>query len=948
MKITNIRILPEEETHITKHKKKHSKHSGGKAKKVLTWLLRATAVGVLLLTVMFIYFAKDLPDPNKLVSRTVPESTKIFSRDGQLIYEVHGEIKRTQVGLDQISPYLKQATVAVEDKDFYNNNGISIKGILRSMYKDVLALEKRQGGSTITQQFVKNAILTNEKRWSRKIKEIILSLEINAKFSKDDILKLYLNEIPYGKNAYGVEAASQTYFNKHAKDLTLAESAYIAAIPQAPTRYNPFGPNRQLLDDRKNLILRFMREQGYITVEQESQAKEEKVTFNKIKTGITAPHFVLYVQDYLAQKYGEKTLQEGGLKVYTTLDTHLQEIAEQSVKEGVEKSVKRNKNNNAALVAMNPKTGEILAMVGSKDYFADPEPAGCNPGKNCVFEPSFNVATSERQPGSSIKPYIYATAFNKQFKYAPASLIMDVVTNFGKFGNKDYIPKNYNFQQHGPLSMRQALAGSLNVPAVKTLALVGVDNAVQTLRDVGFTSPLSNCGLSLVLGGCEVKLLDHVAGYAVFANGGVRNEKTAILKVENKDGSVLEEYKPHPEQVVDPEAAYEIVSIMTDNNARSFIFGANSPLTLPGRPVGAKTGTTQNWRDGWTVGYTPSLVAGVWTGNNDGTLMRQGADGVVVAAPIWHQFMQEALKDTPSEDFPVPSGITKIEVDSLSGKLPTSYSPSTKTEVFADYALPTEQDNVHLPVVVDTRTNQPATNETPEEFKGTRVYTVLRSEKPDNPNWENPVIAWAQANGFEYPPNLGTIIAPSENQTVDISIVDPVDESTLPAEPFKVTVTAASKNSIARVELLIDGESLQSLSTTPFSFAVNKKLTGGSHTITAKAIDLAGNTATTSIQVTTDTTAGGLQIIDPLANSQVTLPINITARGAENLENNVNFYYQSGNTISFIGTGSPLSTQGRYEYTTTWQQIPAPGSYKIFAKSASGLQSPKISVTVSQ
>jgi len=808
-----------------------------------------------------LYYAKDLPDPNKLIDRIVPESTKIFARDGELLYEIHGEFKRDQVNLDEISTYLKNATVAIEDKDFYKHGGISLTGMARAVIVDVRNLNKSQGGSTITQQFVKKAILTDDKSWDRKIREIILAISIDSRFSKDEILKLYLNEIPYGRNTYGIEAASQSYFGKKAKDLSLAESAYLASIPQAPTRYNPLGPNRAALDNRKNTVLLAMKQQGYITEDEQKTASEEKVEFLPLSHGIKAPHFTLWVQDYLANKYGEKTLEEGGLKVYTTLNFKMQEIAEAAVKNGVEKTATKYNVGNAALVAIDPKTGQILAMVGGKDYFGDVLPEGCKPGKNCVFEPNVNVAVSQRQPGSSFKPYVYATAFKKEFKYSPASMLVDVVTNFGTFGGKDYIPRNYNEQSYGPLSMRKALAGSLNVPAVKTLALVGVGSATQTAHDLGITSPLADCGLSLVLGGCEVRLVDHVAAFSVIANGGVKNEKTPILKIEDKDGKIIEEFKSDPKEVLDPEAAYELISIMTDNDARSFVFGANSPLILPGWVVAAKTGTTQNWHDGWALGFTPSLAAGVWAGNNDGTLLKKGADGVFVAAPIWNEFMKNALKDTPAENFSRPSGIQQVVVDEVSGKLPTNATPNTKTEIFASYSVPESYDNVHIRAAIDILTGLPADALTPPERISYQLFNVLHSEKPENPSWEQPVIAWALAHGYSYPSaevsgGGASPSAPNTGQGPNVSFEQPVEGSVIFSLPINVSVAAAGPNPVARVDLSVDGEFVKSLTQAPYTFSLNKTYSNGRHVLAAKAVDTLGNSSDTSINISFEINSG--------------------------------------------------------------------------------------------
>lgn len=912
-------------------------------KQIWTWGFRIGAGGILALAILFIYVSFSLPDPNRLLGRDVPESTKIYDRNDNLLYEVHGEFKRTLVNLDQMSVFAQKATIAVEDKNFYNHAGISVTGLLRSLIVDIIYREKRQGGSTITQQFIKNAVLTNEKSIWRKIKEIILAVEMEARFSKDDILKLYLNEIPYGRNAYGLEAASQTYFDKSAKDLSLAQSAYLAALPQAPSYYNPSGTHRDALEGRKDFILVQMKDQGYITDEQYNQAKDEKVEFKAATNSIKAPYFVFYIEEYIADKYGERTLQEGGLKVHTTLDSHLQEIAETAVKEGVAK-VRGNNANNAALVAIDPKTGQILAMVGGKDYFEDPQPKGCVPGKNCVFEPNVNVATSPRQPGSSFKPYVYLTAFGKDFKYAPGSMLMDVVTDFGNYGGKDYEPHNYNNQSYGPVSMRKALAGSLNVPAVKTLALVGVDNAVQTAHDLGVTSKLENCGLSLVLGGCEVKLVDHVAAMAAIANMGDRHQKTGILKVIDQQGKTLEEYKDQSQQVVDPQAAYELISIMTDNPARSYIFGGNAPLTLPDRQLGCKTGTTQNWHDGWTMCFTPNIAAGVWAGNNDGTLLKAGSDGVIVAAPILNRFLREAVKGTTPEEFKVPAGITKVTVDSVSGKLPNENTPETKSEVFADYAVPKDHDNVHVGIKIDTTTGERATDLTAPENIAVKVFSVFHSEKPDNPNWENPVVAWARANGFDYPPGEGPVI--NDKDRPEVKITSPADGTNITSNKFDINVSAKSDQGIAKVIISIDGDVIETLTEAPYTTSVKQNFSDGNHTITARAVDSKGISNDTSSIFTIGAVGDAISMTDPTNNSSVEFPLTLTASSSSSFDT-VSFYYQTGSTSKLIGTAGADNNLGApYTYSLVWNSPLPAGSYKLYVRSDKGNASPKINITV--
>lgn len=897
--------------------------------KIFSWIFRIAAVGVLLIAFLFIYYSRVLPDPNRLLGRNVPESTKIYARDESLLYEVHGEFKRTLVNLDQISPHLKDATLAAEDRTFYSHSGVSFRGLARSLYVDIISGQKKQGGSTITQQFVKNAMLTNEKSILRKIKEIILSIELEARFSKDDIFKMYLNEIPYGRNAYGIEAASQTYFNKHANELTIAESAYLAALPQAPSYYNPSGAHFDALVGRQRYILGQMKELKTITEQEYQEAMDEKVVFEKITNSIKAAHFVQYVQDYLADKYGEQTLQEGGLKVYTTLDPKLQEIAEKAVADGAAKNVKFN-GHNAALVAMDPKTGQILAMVGSKDYFGENYPKDCTP-KTCLFSPNVNVATTLQQPGSSFKPYAYVTAFGKEFKYSPASMLVDVKTDFG-----GYSPNNFNLAQNGPVSIRKALAGSLNIPAVKIIGLVGADKVTETARSLGINSKFTDCGLSLVLGGCDVTLIDHTAAYSVFAAKGVRHEKTSIMKVVSKEGEVLEEYKDKSETVLDEQAVYELTSILSDNSARAWVFGSGSALQLGDRPVAAKTGTTQDFRDGWTMGYTPSLVAGVWTGNNNNVSMK--TDAVAMAGPIWQQFMKGALAGTPIEQFEKPDGIKTITVDAVSGKLPTEHTPETKSEIFADYAVPTTYDDVHIPVKIDMLTGQPATELTPPDQITTEVYNVLHSEKPKNPSWENPVIAWALANGYKYPPGSGI-----ENTDTggNINITSPADGAVITKVPVPINLTVKGNN-ISRIDILVDGTVEQSLTTSPYKAGLTKKHSDGTHTISAKVVYSDGTSSTDSVTVTYALN-GSLKM--SISGGGGDFPLDLSAESSIKL-NGVTFWYSSGGSATEIGTGDVSNLGNNYVYSLTWDSPPASGTYNVYAKSNSGIVSDKISIKV--
>lgn len=614
--------------------------------RVLLWTFSVLVVlGGITAVALFAWVAKDLPSPGKVNTRVIAESTKIYDRTGEhLLYEVHGEEKRTIIPLSQVPATVQKATISLEDQDFYSHHGIKISSIFRAIFKDIVEFSAAQGGSTITQQFVKWSLLSSEKTLVRKVKEVILSIEIEQKFSKDEILEMYLNEIPYGSNAYGIEAASQTFFGKPARELSLDEAALLAALPQAPSYYSPYGSHIDALVGRKQYALKQMMRLGYIT-EEEAQKAIETNTLEKIqpqKDIIAAPHFVMYIKDYLSEKYGELAIEEMGLKVYTTLDWDKQVFAEKTVLEKTQENEKRWNAENAALVAMDPKTGQILSMVGSRDYF------------DKSIDGNVNVAIRDRQPGSSFKPYVYLAAFEKGF--TPETMLYDVETKFDTGTDKEYNPQNYDGKFRGPLRMKEALPQSLNIPAVKTLYLVGVQNAIDLAHNLGITGLNRGegfYGLSLVLGGGEVTLLDHVHAFSTIAAGGIKRKETAILRIEDAKGNVLEEYQQDAgERVIDEKYVAMLDYVMSTNDFRAPVFGTNSPLRSDNRPIAAKTGTTNEFRDGWTIGFTPSLTVGVWAGNNDNTAMTAGADGVNVAAPIWRAYMDYALANSSIEKFP--------------------------------------------------------------------------------------------------------------------------------------------------------------------------------------------------------------------------------------------------------------------------------------------------------
>ncbi|PIT86501.1 MAG: hypothetical protein COU33_02825, partial [Candidatus Magasanikbacteria bacterium CG10_big_fil_rev_8_21_14_0_10_43_6] len=602
------------------------------------------SVGLVLLIGLFAWASKDLPDPDKLTDRHVAQSTKIYDRTGDhLLYEIFTDEKRTLIDLEKIPQHVIDGVIATEDTQFYEHRGVRPLSILRAVVYGVFTNKRVAGTSTLTQQLVKNAILTNERSLARKAKEIMLSLRLEQKYSKDQILKIYFNEIPYGSTNYGIESAAQSYFGKSASELDLQESATLAGLPKAPTKYLNDG---EALKERRNFVLRRMFEEGYITEQEKTEAQAQPMTLERNVGNITAPHFVFDVREQLVETYGEQTVDTEGLKVITSLDWDMQQAADEAVQEESEKIFEAAGADNAALVAMDPHTGQILAMVGSRN-FEDEEIDGW-----------FNVATKGlRQPGSSFKPIIYTAAFEKG--YTPETVLFDVVTNFAVSG-KSYQPLNYDLQEHGPVTMRQALQGSLNIPAVKTLYLVGDKKGVEFAERLGYTSfSAGNFGLSLVLGGGEVRPIEHVRAFSIFANGGTKYEPVFILKVEESDGTVLYEWKKEKgERVLDQKVAATVSHVLSDDAARAYAFGAGGVLTLPGRPVAAKTGTTNNYVDAWTVGYTPRLVAGVWAGNTDNTPMTRGYGGSRIAGPIWQSFMKKALQDSPVESFPAPPQIT--------------------------------------------------------------------------------------------------------------------------------------------------------------------------------------------------------------------------------------------------------------------------------------------------
>lgn len=675
---------------------------------------RLTLIQILLIITGFFLISlfvllKDVPSPAKLVKTPAPVSTKILDRNGKLLYEVYSEYRRTPIASSNIPNFVKKATISIEDKNFYRHHGLDTIGILRAAF-NTLRGKRLEGGSTITQQLVKNSLLSDPSRTiTRKIKEAILALATEFYYTKDQILELYLNHAPYGGTIYGIETASQTYFGRSAKDLDLAQSALLAGLPQSPTRYSPFGANPELAINRQAEVLRRMLEDGYISKEEADIAKSEKLLFSKKNISINAPHFSLMVRDDLVQKYGEDKVNLGGLRVTTTLDLDLQNYAQASLSAEMSRIAKLKVSNGAALVT-HPNTGEILALIGSKDYYDD------------TIDGQVNVVTSLRQPGSSIKPINYATGLLNGWPTSTSYL--DVPTCFNVSGQKQYCPKNYDNTFRGPVSMRLSLANSLNIPAVKMLALNGLESFIATASAMGISSwkDQSRYGLSLTLGGGEVTMYDMAKAFGTFANQGVTVPLVSVLKVETYNGQILEEYQPEkmanlvsvmptkwldfwksqtstaisspgdPKVTLPLEVTFLISDILADNNARSAAFGTNSKLVIPGHTVAVKTGTTNDLKDNWTIGYNPDFLTVTWVGNNDNTSMSYVASGVTGASPIWNTIMKKVLQNVKDKPLSKPEDVTNYQVCNLTGFLAQQENQcESHSEYFINGILPLSQ-----------------------------------------------------------------------------------------------------------------------------------------------------------------------------------------------------------------------------------------------------------------
>lgn len=708
--------------------------------KIGTYLV---AFGCISVMTLFLVYSFIVPAPDKLTNRKIEQSTKIYDRNGVLLYDVYENKDRTVISLDNVSPFVINATLATEDADFYKHQGFDVISYLRAGVNTARG-EGLQGGSTLTQQLVKNALLTSDRTLIRKIKELILAVQIENKYGKDEIISYYLNETPYGGTSYGIEAASQLYFGKGSGELNLAEAAYLAGLPQSPSEYSFFGPTPQKGFDRQKYVLYLMKDRGWsdkngekhkISQEEYDAALAYELKFSENASNIRAPHFVFYVLDKLYEKYGEEYVKSAGLKVTTTLDIEKHDEVQKIVKEEVEKAAYLDVGN-ASLVAINPQSREIIAMVGSKDYFD--EEVG-----------SLNVSIQQtRQPGSSIKPLVYATALKQG--YTASTVYMDVPTSFpGASADKPYQPKNYDGNFRGPIQMRYALANSINITAVKTLKLVGLDAFLQTAQDFGITSfnrEPGSYGLSLALGGGEASLLQMTNAFGVFASGGYYQDPISVLKVEDKNGKNLNYVNESAKKrVLDEEIAFIISDILSDNSARLLAFGPGNLLEFRGTKVAVKTGTTDDIRDNWTIGYTKDIVVGVWSGNNDNTPMNsQLASGVTGAAPIWNRSIKVFLDPDIPNSFEAPKDVVKKEVGTITGGKPADGLEDKRWEFFVKGTEPEVRSDMIVELEVCEKDGKIANDKCKEDDKTEkREYIKLRALLEE---WQKSTDEWVDKN----------------------------------------------------------------------------------------------------------------------------------------------------------------------------------------------------------
>lgn len=939
-------------------------------------ILGLIGAGFLAGVVVFVVLLVTLPDIDNPKDFVAAQSSVIMDRNGKVLYSIHGKENRKNVPLDKISKYAPIAAVSIEDDQFYEHMGIDIPALMKAVCSELNLCSQARGGSTITQQFARNAFLTADQTYSRKSKEILIALKLESKYTKDEIMEFYLNRIPYGSNIYGIEVASQTFFGKPAADLNIAESAILASIPKSTTTFFPYGTNvyakinleeaeilkqdfrteQDLVDastdylskgllgktysfgqgDQKRdiyvkgrvaFVLERMELLGYITAEEREKAQKEadEMVFKPFRQDITAPHFVMYVKQILEEKYSAEEVEKGGFKVTTTLDLDLQKAAEEAIAKQAPKN-EAYQVNNAGLISVDPDNGHIMAMVGSKDYWNDEIE-----GKN-------NMTLRPRQPGSSFKPIVYAAAFVKG--YAPSTVLYDVKTSFG-----NYTPKNYDGTFKGPITIRGALGSSLNIPAVKAGYLAGIPNVLDLARKMGIAlnNPDDWYGLPVSLGSGEARPLDMALAYSVFANGGYKVDPVAILKIEDKNGGILEEYQEpkNKKSILDPQVAFLVNDVLSDASARPGDFWKNA-LSIPGQVAAAKTGTSTKPpikgvvypQDNWTIGYVRNLTTAVWAGNTNGTHLRVDADGLNVAAPIWKNYMIKATQKVEKAPFDKPEGIKWVKVAKRSGKLPSKSTPpgDVVSAVFASFSVPTEFDNSYKIVEIDKVSGKLATEWTPEESREKKAFYIHHSILPDNKQWESAVQAWARASGQSaQPPTEYDDVHTKETMSVkpEIFITSPGSGATVSPPGMSVRVNAKSPAGVKKVDFFFDGTLVSTSTVAPFTG--NIKLSSdlpdnSTHTIKAVIYDdlFRSSQSSVTVKIGDDETPPVVSFVYPKNNAKLTIGSGVSVK--------VDAHDPNGDVASvrYFVNGEVQATRTNAPFE--WQFTPkTAGSYELSA-----------------
>ncbi len=925
---------------------------GGKTilQKILMFGLAAggavAVIGVIVVFAVLSKYTAELPNPAEPFEKFQAQSTKIFDRNGELLYTIYGDENREVVSIDNVSPYMKWAILSAEDIDFLDRKTfIDIPAFVRAVYYEVSGTGS-SGFSGITQQMIQNTVLSRERSYERKVKEVILTMQVESRYTKEEILQLYLNEIPFGGNVYGIKSAANSYFGKEPSELTLAESALLAGLPQSPSYYSPiFGGNPEAAKARQEWILDQMlkhNDKTGVTAEEVEAAKAEELIYSQAKVDIKAPHFVFYIKQVLETDFGytTKEIEQGGLQIYTSLDYTMQQYAEEELKNKNQHMLDRGAHN-GAIVSVNPKTGEILAMAGSKDYWGSEDT-----GK---FDGNVNVATALRQPGSSVKPYTYVTGFDKGVLF-PTSILPDVEIKFG-----DYEAKNWDGKYYGPMTAKSALQLSRNIPAIKALDLIGIDAFIETAEKFGITTfkDRANYGLSLTLGAADVTLLEHTAAYGVFATGGIKHPTTAVIKITKSDGTVDFEYKPDEgTRVFDEQPIYLLNTVIGKDNCG--VDSVHQKQCVGDYDTAGKTGTSNENRNLWYIGYTPDLVTGVWAGNNDNTITSYSSYGSTVALPIWHDYMARVLPMTAGNKFSRPSGIVQKEVCKQTGRMASDLCPEKVTGYFIDGKFPPAEDMFQL---VEVCKDQQLLATDADKLAGNVEEKVFLRYKELKDSWQPFLDAWMDSPDREGKYSIPTAYCEGYRNPggteVPWTVFDaPVHNSTVSVGDVTITMRPISPYTITKLEVFFDDKLIKKITSVPYEFeyTIPADTTSGTHKISATAYDANGKNGTSYINIIVDNPT--LPTENVLITSVVSPSVVAKYTGDTKTVDKVSFFYEVNGVNTLIGQGSSTGVKG--EYSIDWDDTAVLRPYKVFVVVKfkdvfkDDLQSPKVTVAATE